>query len=156
MKAFLSRPELFERDIVHFPQDVIQNSVWQHIYGHVSTSIGQDNNLGTDLNWLPDIPEPYAPWFQNILLPRYDAMMQPFIRSNWWRRSWFGSRYVLALDHCIIDDGRIRLKGLWVVDTVIMIGIMLAHTPPFGYFALLRDFLQRFGPSIVRRLKLGK
>lgn len=155
MKSFISHPELFEREIVHFPQDVIQNSVWQNIYGHISTSVGQDNNLGTDLIWLPDIPSAYTPWFQNVLVPTYSALMQPFIRSSWWRRSWFGNRYMLALDHCIIDDGRIRLKGLWYVDTVIMVLIMLAHKPPFGYVALLRDFVEMFGPSIRRRLELN-
>ena len=156
MKSFITNPELFEAQIGEFPQDVIQNSVWQNIYGHISTSIGQDNNLGTDLNWLPDIPPPYAPWFQNVLVPAYDAFMQPFIRSTWWRKSWFGNRYMLALDHCIIDDGRIRLVGLWQVDAIIMVIIMMLHKPPFGFLALFRDFIKMFGPSILRRAQLDR
>lgn len=156
MTKFISNPELFEAHIGEFPQDVIQNSAWQNIYAHITTSIGQDNNLGTDLNWLPDIPPPYAPWFQNVLVPAYDSLMQPFIRSQWWRNSWFGSRYMLALDHCIIDDGRIRLVGLWQIDALILVIIMMLHKPPFGYFTLFRDFVKMFGPSILRRARLDR
>lgn len=155
MLGFISRPELFEKEIVHFPQDVIQNSVWQHLYGHISNSIGQDNNLGTDLNWLPDIPPSYSPWFQNVLVPSYDALMQPLIRSDWWRLSWFGRRFMLAMDHCVINDGRICLRGMWYVDTIVMIVLMLLHKPPFGYPSLLRDFAKMFGPSIKRRMSLA-
>jgi hypothetical protein len=156
MHSFISRPELFEAQIHDFPQDVIQNSVWQNIYGHISTSIGQDNNLGTDLNWLPDIPAPYSDWFQNTLVPAYDAFLKPIIRSSWWSRTWMGSHYLLALDHCIIDDGRIRLVGLWQFDAVMMIIMMLVHKPPYGYFTLYIDFFKMFFPSIRRRFKMDR
>jgi len=156
MKSFISRQELFEAQIGDFPQDVIQNSVWQNIYGHISTSIRQDNDLGTDLNWLPDIPAPYSSWFQSTLVPAYDAFLKPIIRSNWWSRTWLGTHYLLALDHCIIDDGRIRLVGLWQFDAVMMIIMMLVHKPPYGYFTLYADFFKMFFPSIYRRFKMDR
>jgi len=156
MRGFIERSELFEAQISEFPQDVIQNSAWQHLYAHISKSIGQDNNLGTDLIWLPDIPVAYTPWFQNVLCPAYDKLLQPLIRCSWWRHTWLGSRYMLALDHCIIDDGRVRLVGFWQLDAAVMVGIMLMHKPPFGYLTLFRDFLKMFGPSIIRRAKMDR
>lgn len=152
MKQFLLNSEKFGTDLLTMTHDLIQNSVWQNIYAHVGTSICQDNNLGTDNNWLPDVPKEYAPWFQGVLVPCYAALAQLIVRSNWWRKSLIGQRYTIALDDFEIDDGRVRVKGICWVDFICMFFIMLCFRPPFGYARLVSIFVHHIGPALKRRL----
>lgn len=154
MSAFLAHSDKFGSEIDHYPQDVVQNSVWQNMYGHTSTSIAQDDDFGTDLNWLPDIPEKYTVWFQTVIVTKYGALLQPVIRSSWYRRSWFGQRFLLGLDHCIIDDGRIKLKGLWFIDLFVIGAIALVSKPPYGYATFFRDVCIEILPALRRRVNL--
>ena len=141
MGAFLAHSDQFESGIDNFSKDLIQLSAWQNMYGYTSEIIIQDDDFGSDLNWLPGIPKEYSVWLQKNAVHRYFALLQPLIRSDWYRRSWFGRNYILAVDNYVVDDGRIRLQGLWVLDTIVVFLLALVAKPPYGYLALVRDLL---------------
>jgi len=152
MKAFVTNSDRFEEEIVHYPQDLTQNSIWQAMYGHTSThSIIQAPFLGTDNHWFPDIPEKYAPWLQIEVLGKFEKYVFPLVRQHWYQQSWFGRKYVIGCDRCIIDDGRIQLTSVPVIDTILVFLFILFTYPPFGYVAFFREFII---PVFLRRILL--
>lgn len=154
MEAFLANSEKFEREIMNYPQDLTQNSVWQNMYAHTSTdAVIQAPFLGTDNQWFPDIPESYAPWLQIDVLGKYDTWLFPILRHRWYQNTWLGRHFVFGVDKCVIDDGLVRLKSIPVLDLVIVALFILFTYPPYGYSAFIREF---FVPVFLSRFILKK
>jgi len=154
MQAFLSNSAKFEVEIRLHPQDLTQNSVWQHMYGHTRTdAITQAPFLGTDNQWFPDIPESYAPWLQIEVLGKYETWAFPILRQGWYQRSWLGRNFVFGVGDCVIDDGVTRLKSIHFFDYVLVLLFIIFTYPPFGYAAFFREF---FVPVFLSRFLLKK
>lgn len=150
MEAFVANSDKFEDEIIHFPQDLTQNSVWQRMYGHTSThAITQAPFLGTDNHWFPDIPEKYGPWLQIDVLGKFEKFVFPLVRQTWYQESWFGRRYVFGVDKCVIDDGRIQLRSLPLIEMLLVLLFVIFTYPPYGYAAFFREF---FIPVILSRV----
>lgn len=153
MQAYLDGRDEFDRELAEQGQDFIQNSLWQAMYSHCSPSICQDDALGTDHIWIDIIPAAYAVWFQMVVVPKYGSMIRPLICTKWWQQSWFGRRYIFGVGHYVIDDGRVRLQGLWLADTIFMVLLMLVSKPPYGLFRFLYDILRSATVYIPSRLR---
>jgi len=160
METWLANSERFERDILEYPQDMTQMSVWKHMYAHTSTdAIIQAPFLGTDNQWLPDIPEKYSPWFQMKVVIKLQEYIHPIIKNERYQKSWFGQTYVIGVsDKCIIDDGQVKLYPCPFVEYFFGTVLVLTTKPPFGYFALCHEFLwpvffSRILPTLLSPLR---
>ena len=111
------------------------------MYSHTSASICQDDALGTDHIWIPELPPEYAEWMQFVVSPAHKEVIKPIVRSRLWQRSWMGRHYIFGIDNYVIDDGRVRLKGLWLVDAIIHAVLMhfVCKPPPNGRWKCLKD-----------------
>jgi len=152
MKAYIDGAETFDRLLAKHGQDLIHNSLWPNMYSHCSPSICQDDALGTDHIWVDYLPREYAEWMQMTVSPKHKEVVKPLVRSKLWQRSWIGRRYTFGIDNYVIDDGRVRLKGLWMVDGVIHTILMLLCKPPFGYWACLKDIAKASAEIFPKRL----
>lgn len=154
MEAFLQCLPSMERGIdesVSF--DITAMSVWQNMFCHqASNVIVQDYCLGTNNYWVADIPQKYVPWFQTVIVPKYFQYSQSVIRADWWRNSYFGRNFVWGIDDATIDDGHVLLKGLWLLDALVITLISLCNTPPFGYLAFFQDLPTIFAHLFYTRL----
>lgn len=141
MKKYLDGSDVFERLIVDHGQDLIHNSLWTRMYAHCHTAaIVQDDALGTDHIWIPELPPEYAEWMQFTVSPAHKRVIQPLVRSRLWQRSYLGRNYIFGIDNYVIDDGRLRLKGLWLADAVLYWLLMnvFCEPPPQGRWAILK------------------
>jgi len=142
MENFVANQDKFERGIHALAKDMIQMSIWQHMYAHTSTdAIIQAPFLGTDNYWTADVPQKYVPWFQIKIIHKLSTVMQPLIRNDLYQKSWFGQTYVIGIGETIIDDGRIKLYPCPFVEVFLAAVLILTTKPPFGYFALCHEFL---------------
>lgn len=155
MKSFLDNVPLIEQRIDKSAGfDVTIMSVWQNMFCHKESNIiAQDYLLGTDNYWISGIPKEYVPWFQTVIVPKYFQLSGPLVQLKWWRTSYLGRHYVWGINNEVIDDGKVFLKGLWLLDTVIITLIMLCSVPPLGYLALARDLPRMVACSVLDRLK---
>ena len=152
MEAYLDGRGEFDRALDESGQDFIQNSLWPAMFSHTSPSICQDDALGTDHIWCDFLPEAYASWFQLTVVPRYGSIIRPLVCTKLWQRSCFGRRYIFGVGHYTIDDGRVRLKGLWWADMTIMGVLMFLCKPPFGWLRFVYDILRAALDYISARL----
>jgi GR25 family glycosyltransferase involved in LPS biosynthesis len=142
MEAFLANSDKFEAGILLHPQDVTQMSVWQRMYAHTSThAITQAPFLGTDNHWFPDIPPKYGPWLQIQVLSKFQTFVFPLVRKKWYHESWFGRRFVIGVEKGVIDDGRIRLRSLLLIEYLLTIIFILCTYPPYGYVDFFLEFV---------------
>jgi len=160
MKAYVEGSETFDRLLSVHGQDMIHNSLWASMYSHTSPSICQDDALGTDHIWINNLPKAYADWMQMTIIPLHKEVVKPVIRSKLWQQSWFGRRYVFGMDNCVIDDGRIRVKGLRHIDGIIHFLLIFVRAPPYGYWAFLRMNIDMHMKGLTemypRRLKMSR
>ena len=156
MKAYLDGADLFDRLLAQHGQDLLHNSLWQNMYSHCSPSICQDDALGTDHIWIDYLPLAYAEWMQLTVTPKHKEFVKPLVRFKLWQRSWIGRRYVFGIDNYVINDGRVSLKGLWMVDAIIHIGLMFVCKPPFGYWVCFKDIVNAAVQIVPKRLSRSK
>jgi len=154
MKCYLDGAETFDRLLAKHGQDLIHNSLWPNMYSHCSPSICQDDALGTDHIWVDYLPRAYAEWMQLVVTPKHKEVVKPLVRSKLWQNSGIGRRYVFGIDNYTIDDGRVTLKGMWVIDAMIHIILMFLCKPPFGYWVCLCDIAKATAEIVPKRLSL--
>ena len=154
MKAYLDGSDTFEKLITDHGQDLIHCSLFQAMHSHSSPSIRQDDALGTDHIWIPELPPEYAEWMQFVVSPAHKEVIKPIVRSNLWQRSWLGRRYIFGIDNYVIDDGRVRLKGLWLVDGIIHAILMyfVCAPPPQGRWKCVKDSITGVAEHWPRRI----
>ena len=139
MKKYLDASDRFNAELEDQGQDFLQNNLWKGMYSHRSESICQDDALGTDHIWCHLLPGEYAPWFQMVVVPKHGRIVRPLVCSDWWRKSWIGSRYAFGFGLYAFDDGRVHVKGLLLADVFIMFCLMFISKPPNGYLRFFSD-----------------
>lgn len=145
MEGYLANDDMVEEIIQYCTQDLALNNAWQHIYAHRNTdAITQDPDLGTDNIWFKRMPPLYTNWMQNTVFRRMDRYLLPVIRTNLWRYSCVGRKYVVFTRTMAIDDGRVSLKPLPIFDFLFVFVFMMTAYPPRGYCALIYDILFPF------------
>jgi len=154
MKKYLDGKDKFDAELAEQGQDFIQNTLWQSMFSHRSQSICQDDALGTDHIWFDILPAEYAAWFQMVVVPKHGSIVRPLVCSDWWRKSWIGRRYIFGVDHYVFDDGRVRIQGLWLIDTFIMLALMFLSKPPNGLIRFMYDILHTAFTYIPERMGL--
>ena len=152
MKAYLDGAGTFDRLLPEHGQDLIHNSLWQRMYSHSSPCIYQDDALGTDHVWVNYVPRAYSEWLQLTVTPKHREVVKPLIRSKLWQQTWIGRHYTFCIDHYVINDGRVCLKGLWLIDGLIHVALMLWCKPPFGYWVCLCDIVKTTAREVPKRL----
>jgi len=154
MEAYLGGSERFNTTLATEGQDMIQNSLWKSMYSHSSDSIIQDDLLGTDHIWFDLLPASYAPWFQKVVMARYSRLMRPLKHSDFWIKSYIGSRVIVGMDDLVVNDGRLHLKGMWFVDTIMYLLVMIFSSPPHGMLRFIYDILHTAVVYLPLRLGL--
>jgi len=156
MEKFMEHLDLFEEKCLDNCQDYVYNAIWQDMYAiRDSDVVSQDGALGTDNHWFHEIPPQYGSWFQTVVIPRFVGWIQPLVRSSWWYRTPWGSHYMPGMDDRVMDDGEVVVKGLWIVDWMVLAVVLFTCQPPFGYLTLVRDMIQTVWSVGKARWKKG-
>ena len=154
MEEYLAYHEQYEVAMqgAKFGHDLFMNNVSSDIYAHGNDKIiTQDYSMMSDNMWFPNVDPVYTTWMKVTVEAEAMKFSFQIIRHPLWRK-WFSRRYVIDVGKFTIDDGTVRLRGVFFLDVLICFYMAFVIGPPGGFLA----FLKAIYDGVKKRMKADK